>query len=164
MGSKVTPETLEALRKIFRDLGLDFPGFHFIEQDALYTRHGAKIHEVDRTPVIVLDDGSGGGGSGEVPTRCFEKGSIDLGGQSTTDNAGRLTWKLDDYICRDDRTSYLAPTSFVTTALSTAPVFLTARMVSGGVVDVFSWGTNGAPAPNVRFAWRCWVPTEAIVT
>ena len=90
MGSKVTPETLEALRKIFRDLGLDFPGFHFIEQDALYTRHDSTIHEVDRTPVIVLDDGSGGG-SGEVPTRCFAKGSIDLGGQATTDSAGRLT-------------------------------------------------------------------------
>jgi hypothetical protein len=164
MSSKASKETLETLRKLLRDLGFDFPGLIFIERDCIYKVESAIIHEVDRTPVI-FDPGLGGG-TGEVPARCFESSALDLGGQAVTDNAGRLTWKLSDFVCNADRAGYQAPASFVTTALSTAPIFLTARILSTGgdlVVDVFSWDTSGAPAPNVRFAWRCWVPTQAIV-
>src|SRR5262245_55594950 len=166
MGSKVSQEKLEALQKILRDLGIHFPPLKFIEDDALYKLETAIVHEVDRTPVIVIDDGSGTG-SGAPRTRCFDDGAIDLGGQSTTDNTGRLTWKLSDYVCKENLQSYLAPASFVTTALSTSPIFLTARITSIGfdlVIDVFSWDANGAAAPNVRFAWRCWVRGQNIIT
>lgn len=163
MSSKASKETLETLTKLFRDLGLDFPGLNFIERDCVYKIERAIVHEVDRTPVI-FDPEFGGGG--EVPTRCFESDAIDLGGQAVTDNSGRFTWKLSNFVCKADRAGYQTPASFVTTALSSAPIFLTARIVSSGVdlvIDVFSWDTNGAPAPNIRFAWRCWVPSQAIV-
>jgi hypothetical protein len=163
MASKASKETLETLKKLFRDLGLDFPGLNFIERDCVYKIQRATVHEVDRTPVIFDPDL---GGASEVPTRCFESDAIDLGGQAVTDSAGRLTWKLSDFVCKADRAGYQAPVSFVTTALTSSPIFLTARMVSSGgdlVVDVFSWDSSGAAAPNIRFAWRCWIPTQAIV-
>ena len=163
MTSKASRETLETLRKLFLDLGLDFPGLIFLERDSIYKAQSATVHEVDRTPVL-FDPDLGGGI--EVPARCFESASLDLGGQAVTDSAGRLTWKLSNFVCRADRLNYLAPTSFVTTAMSSSPIFLTTRTLSSGsdlVIDVFSWDTNGAPAPNVRFAWRCWVPSQSIV-
>lgn len=164
MSSKATKETLETLRKLFLDLGLDFPGLSFLERDCIYKEQkNSTVHEVDRTPVI-FDPDLGGGT--EVPARCFDSGSLDLGGQAVTDGAGRLTWKLSNFVCKADRTSHAAPIAFVTTAMSNSPIFLTTRTLSTGgdlVIDVFSWDTNGAPAPNVRFAWRCWVPTQLIV-
>ncbi|MBC5785922.1 hypothetical protein H8N03_23490 [Ramlibacter sp. USB13] len=165
MVAKPPQKTLEALRKLLLDLGLDFPGLNFIERDAVYRpTPNARVHEVDRTPVV-FDPGLGG--SGEVPARCFFNDTLDLGGQATTDGAGRLTWKLSQYVCSSERPAgYVAPVSFVTTALGSSPVFLTARIASVAsdvVIDVFSWGANGAPAPNARFAWRCWVPVATIV-
>jgi hypothetical protein len=163
MNSKASRETLEKLRKLFLDLGLHFPGLNFVERDGIYKAQNATVHEVDRTPVI-FDPDLGGGG--EVLARCFDSGALDLGGQAVTDSAGRLTWKLSNFVCKADRTSYVAPATFVTTAMSSAPIFLTTQTLSIGsdlVIDVFSWDTNGAPAPNIRFAWRCWVPTQSIV-
>jgi len=163
MSSKASRETLETLRKLFLDLGLDFPGLNFVERNCVYKAQSATVHEVDRTPVI-FDPDLGGGT--EVPARCFDSGSLDLGGQAVTDNAGRFTWKLSSFVCKADRGNYAAPATFVTTAMSSSPIFLTTQTLSIGsdlVIDVFSWDTNGAPAPNVRFAWRCWVPTQSIV-
>ena len=163
MGSKVSKKTLETLRKLFLDLGLNFPGLDFVERDAIYRVQNATVHETDRTPVI-FDPDLGGGT--ETPARCFDSGAIDLGGQAVTDSAGRLTWKLSNFVCRADRASIVKPETFVATAMSSSPIFLTTRTLSAGsdlVIDVFSWDTDGAPAPNVRFAWRCWVPREAIV-
>ncbi len=164
MGSKASNKTLEALRKLFLDLGLNFPGLNFIERDAVYRVQSATVHETDRTPVIF--DPDLGGGTGETPARCFESGAIDVGGQASTDNAGRFTWKLSSFVCKSDRANFVKPETFVATAISGSPIFLTTRTVSATgdlVIDVFSWDTDGAPAPNVRFAWRCWVPTQAIV-
>ena len=164
MTSKTSKETLETLKTLFRDLGIDFPGLNFVERDCVYKAQDATVHETDRTPVI-FDPGLGGG-TGEIPARCFGSGSLDLGGQAVTDNAGRFTWKLSNFVCKGDRSSYLAPTSFVTTAMSGVPVFLTTVTLSIGsdlVIDVFSWTPSGVSAPNIRFAWRCWVPTQTIV-
>jgi hypothetical protein len=163
MTAKASKETLEALRKLFLDLGLHFPGLNFVERDALYKIEGATVHETDRTPVIFDPDL---GGSTEVPARCFASDALDLAGQAVTDSAGRLTWKLSNFVCKPDRGNYLTPEAFVATAITSSPIFLTTRTLSAGsdlVVDIFSWDTNGAPAPNVRFAWRCWVPTQSIV-
>ena len=163
MSPKVSKETLEALKKIFLELGLEFPGFNFVERDALYKIQGATVHETDRTPVIFDPDFPP---PPEVPARCFPSEAIDLGGQAVTDGVGRLTWKLSNFVCKNDRASYQAPPAFVATAISNAPIFLTTRTVSivGDLaIDVFSWDANGAPAPNVRFAWRCWVPSQAII-
>jgi hypothetical protein len=163
MSSKASKETIEALTKLFRDLGIDFPGLNFLERDAIYKIEGATVHETDRTPVIFDPDFP----PTEVPARCFASDAIDLGGQAVTDAAGRLTWKLSNFVCKGDRANYLAPPAFVATAMSSAAIVLTTRTVSLGsdlVIDVFSWDASGAPAPNVRFAWRCWIPTQAIVT
>jgi hypothetical protein len=165
MNSKTSQETLETLKKLFRDLGIDFPGLNFVERDCVYKVQDATVHETDRTPVIF--DPDLGGGTGEIPTRCFPSGSLDLGGQAVTDNTGRFTWKLSNFVCAADRSSYLAPTSFVATAMSLTPAFLTSVTLSIGadlIVDVLSWTPSGVSAPNVRFAWRCWVPAQSIVT
>ena len=121
MSSKASRETLETLRKLFLDLGLDFPELNFVERDCIYKAQSATVHEVDRTPVI-FDPDLGGGN--EVLARCFDSGSLDLGGQAVTDSAGRLTWKLSNSVCKPDRAIYVAPATFVTTAISSSPIFL----------------------------------------
>jgi hypothetical protein len=156
-------DSKEKLAKLLSDLGLDLGGLSFLERDCLYRTEGAAAHEVDRTPVIFDPDLGPGDG---VRARCFDIQSLDLGGQATTDGAGRLTWKLSNFVCSTQGISYLAPSAFVATAMSSSPVFITTRTLSTGsdlVIDVFSWDTDGAPAPNVRFAWRCWVQSQAIV-
>ena len=46
------------------------------------------------------------------------------------------------------------PVSFVVTAMADSPVFMTAPIVSTGqdlIVNVFSWITDGKPAPKVHY-------------
>lgn len=153
----------ETLRKLLLELGLKFPGLVFLDRNCIYKSQSATVHEVDRTPVL-FDPDLGGGGEG--PVRCFDNESLDLGGHAVTDSAGRLTWKLSNFVCQAEDISYSAPASFVTTAMSSSPIFLTTRTLSIGsdvVIDVFSWDTNGVPAPNVSFAWRCWVLKQSPV-
>lgn len=163
MSAKSSKASRDKLKKLLADLGLSFPGIDFLERDCLYRAQGATAHEVDHTPVV-FDPELGGGNS--VRARCFDIGSLDLGGQATTGGDGHLTWKLSNFVCRRGGNSYLTPTAFVTTAISSSPVFLTTRIVSTGpdlVIDVFSWDTNGDRAASVRFAWRCWVQEQSIV-
>lgn len=143
-----------ALRESLRDLGFDLPELIFIHRDSLFRDHSVQIHEVDHTPKIFDPDiGSGKG----VPARCFSSHGLDIGGKATTNDAGKLTWKLSNFYCGQFEVS--EPVSFVATARSNSPVFLTSRTISTGddlVIDVFSWDISGNPAPTVAFAWRCW--------
>jgi len=155
--------SLEALKRGLSGFGLDLPDLNFVQQDALYTDDVATIHEVDRTPVI-LDPALGGRGA--APVRCFRSRAFDMGGRANTDSVGRLVWKLSDFVCNPGGTFYSQPVSFVATAVSSSAQFLTTRMQSTGndlIIDVFSWDTNGAPAPRVAFAWHCKVQAQIIV-
>lgn len=153
----------DALEKALAGLGFDLPEISFIRRDGLSAKQEVSVHEVDLTPEFV-DPGLGAGGN--IRARCFGSHAIDIGGRAVTDSAGRLTWKLSDFVCQSGGTDYSDPVSFVATALTNSAVLLTARTASTGgdlVVDVFSWDTNGAPAPKVRFFWRCWVQALTVV-
>jgi hypothetical protein len=107
---------------------------------------------------VVFDPDIGPGDG--VVERCFPSvNGFDIGGKATTNDAGRLTWKLSDFTC-DISSAIEEPASFVATAQSDSPVILTTKTVFAGnnlVIEVFSWNVDGNPAPNVRFAWRCWM-------
>ena len=144
------------LRKLLVELDA-----RILVRNSLYTNEAVKIQEVDRTPQIFDPDL----GPGELRRECRGSQSIDLGGRAATDASGKLTWKLSDFVCESDQV-YSHPVSFVATPFSADPVSLTALVQSIGpdlVVEVFTWDSSGAAAPQVPFAWRCWVPTSVIV-
>jgi hypothetical protein len=104
-----------------------------------------------------------------VRTRCLDANVIDLSGRASTDEGGKRTWKLRDYIVPCDRgfDEFDRPMSFVATPHSNSPIYLTTRPAEGFltpsppddvVVEVFTWDAGGNPAPNVTFSWRCRVP------
>ena len=151
---------VDALRKALLNLGFNLPELRFIERESLSVGQPVRIHEIDRTPLLMDPDLGPGEG---VRKKCFDSTGLDVGGKAVTDNAGRLLWKLSDFVCVVGRLSVSEPASFVATARSKSPVFLTSRTISTGddlVIDVFSWDTSGNPAPKVGFAWRCWIEGE----
>lgn len=152
----------DVIRKALLGLGLELPDLTFVQRDSLYVvDQSVRIHEVDRTPVFLDPDLGPGDG---VKAQCFVRRGLDVGGRARTGDVGRLTWKLSDFVC--DGQSVAEPASFVATAQSDSAVVLTTKTVSTGddlVIEVFSWDINGNPAPNVRFAWRCWTQTPPII-
>lgn len=159
-----TESKLKRLAKALADLGLKFPGLNFIQRDALSAGQSVRIHEVDRTPVVVDPDiGTGDG----IKERCFDSRGLDVGGRDSTGSNGRTTWRLSDFICLAGRPRFSEPKSFVATAeASAAAIVMTTRTVSAGsdlVIDVFSWNIDGSPAPSVRFSFRCWTEDPIVI-
>ena len=151
---------VDALRKALLNLGFNLPELRYIERESLSVSQPVRTHEIDRTPLLFDPDLGPGEG---VRKKCSDSTGLDVGGKAVTDNAGRLLWKLTDFICEGDGLSVSEPASFVATARSKSPVFLTSRTISTGddlVIDVFSWDTSGNPAPKVGFAWRCWIEVD----
>ena len=160
---KYSKSKQSSLAKALAGLGLDLPEISFIRRDGLSARQAVTVHEVDLTPEVFDPEiGTGGG----IRARCFSNNAIDIGGKAVTDSAGRATWKLSDFVCKSGGTDYIDPVSFVATAMADSAVLMTAQTASTGgdlVVNVFSWNTNGTPAPNVRYFWRCWVMAVGII-
>ncbi len=158
-----TESAKEYRRKALFDLGLDLPGLSFVQRDSLSLGQSVRVHEVDRTPVVVDPDI---GASDGIREQCFVSHGLDVGGKASTGDAGQLTWKLSKFICETSPPNISELASFVATAQSDSPIVLTTRTVSTGndlVIEVFSWDMNGNPAPNVQFAWRCWAEDRFIV-
>ncbi len=155
---------IDAVRKAILDLGLDFPELNFIQRNSLYSRGEVSIHEVDTTPKLANPDIPDGGRLNE---RCYDhQHGIDVGGKAATSSEGKFTWKLSNFICENGRLFVSEPASFVATARSKTPVFLTSNTISAGndlIIDVFSWDSSGKPSPNAHFSWRCWVDTPIVV-
>ena len=131
-------------------LGLHVPNLELVLRNSLYVGEDVKVHEVDLTPKLSE--------SLESTARCFSSDGIDVGGKAVTDGSGRVTLQLSTFVCLPGLNTS-EPVSFVATARSRNPVIITFRTVSTGddlVLEVFSWDTNGNPAPGVDFAWRCW--------
>ena len=120
---------VDALRKALLNLGFNLPELSFIERNSLMAGQPVQIHEIDRTPILVDPDIGPGDG---VREKCSNSTGLDIGGKAVTDNAGRLLWKLSDFICVVGRISVSEPASFVATARSKSPVFLTSRTISTG--------------------------------
>lgn len=158
-------EHVAALRKALGGLDLHLPDLRFIERDALSNIESTQFHITDRTPVIF--DPSHSTGSGGGPREfCFAGQGMDIAGKAVTGNSGRMQWKLTSYICENGPLLIEEPAAFVATPRSAGPVMMTSTTVSVGpdlVIDVFSWTTGGAPAPNTAFSWRCWFNLVPII-
>ncbi len=97
---------------------------------------------------------------------------IDLSGGSVTGSAGRTTWRLSNFVCResglDEGLAVDFPVSFVATPLSDKPAYITVKFL--GVVtpkdldiEVYSWDSQGNPAPFTYFYWRCRIPLSTVI-
>ena len=155
--------TIEKLAEAFAELGINLPTLSFVERNSLSVHHSSSVvvHEVDRTPVVFAPEF----GSGRPKENCFGARDLDVGGRAATGRDGKLTWRLSDFICEQPGGDYTDPVSFVATAQADAAVTITigAPVVGNDVtLDVFSWDSSGAPAPNVRFSWRFWAPINFV--
>jgi hypothetical protein len=157
-------ERVAAVHTALGKFGLHLPELNFIEKDALSNVEGTRFHITDRTPVIFdPDHSSGAGGPREF---CFSGQAMDIGGKSITGSDGKMRWILTNYICEDALRVIEEPVAFVATPRATGPVLMTSNTVSTGtdlVIDVFSWNTDGTPAANTRFSWRCWFNFPQII-
>jgi hypothetical protein len=66
--------------------------------------------------------------------RCFGMGGIDLSGGWMTDEAGRMIWRLSNFLCRENvPPGGLAvdfPVSFVATPMTDKPAYITAKFTA----------------------------------
>lgn len=89
---------------------------------------------------------------------------IDLSGGFVTDSAGRTTWRLSDYVCKQIQSQLDLPVSFVATPLTDKPAYITVKFTalqsnpSNLIFEVYSWDHQGKPAPFTSFYWRCRIP------
>jgi len=97
-------------------------------------------------------------------TRCtLPHDGIDLSGGSLTDPAGRMTWRLSNFVCRANEVLVPDfPVSFVATPVSEKPGYITVKSLpleaNDVSIDVYSWDSQGNPAPSMFFYWRCRIP------
>jgi hypothetical protein len=96
-------------------------------------------------------------------TRCTPPhDGIDLSGGSLTDPAGRMTWRLSNFVCPPEALVPDFPVSFVATPLSDKPGYITVKNVAleanDVTIDVYSWDSHGNPAASMFFYWRCRIP------
>ena len=150
-------------------LGGLVPSFNLVRLISLYDSDDVTLKSQSlRTDVVKSDDF--GSGSNLGTTVCDPGlGAIDATGQLRTGDDGTITWRLADVICPGpgDVQIVEGPASFVATPITTAPIFLTTRIVFPDppedlIVHVFTWDSNGTPAPKVAFSWRCRVRYRGI--
>jgi hypothetical protein len=107
-------------------------------------------------------------------SRCSGMGGIDLSGGSMTDSAGRMTWRLSNFLCPEnippEGLAVEFPISFVATPLIDKPAYITVKFIAVQtqpkdlIIEVYSWDRQGEPAPYLPFYWRCRVPLTLIIT
>jgi len=110
-----------------------------------------------------------------TPNECRSARLLDISGLATTDNNGQRVFKLSEFICYSyppTANRFQQPINVVATPRSITPCFLTvayslvntdALKAVDVEIRVFTWGANGAPAPNVGFDWRCRVDIPLII-
>ncbi len=94
-------------------------------------------------------------------TRVSPANLIDVSGVSSTDGTGKGVFRLSTFV--GGELAPAEPINIVSTASGTVPVFLTVEhtIVTAGIfpedieVTVYAWDSNGNPAPNAIFEWRC---------
>lgn len=103
------------------------------------------------------------------PAKCIDEEGIDLSGGWVTDSLGRFEWRLSNLLCKDSTHPNLIkkldfPVSFVATPNTDKPAYITAKFkaIQTGpldlIIEVYSWDSHGAPAPDLPFYWRCRIP------
>ena len=88
---------------------------------------------------------------------------LDVSGVCSTDSNGKSVFRLTTFVGVEIDPA--EPINIVATPRGSAPVFLTAEhaivtVTVGGIskdieITVYAWDSNGNPAPNVGFDWRC---------
>lgn len=101
---------------------------------------------------------------------CTETSVVNVCGAGITDNEGRRTLELEDFVCIRYRSpgagegyQYLtSPFYFVATPRTQAPALLTFTFEVQGQdpqtkirITVSSWDLNGQPRPHTKFDWHC---------
>jgi hypothetical protein len=109
-----------------------------------------------------------------LPNVCGGSELLDVSGVASTSSAGNAILLVKNFLCPGESGRfYLEPVITVATPASATPSFLTIthslvfdpslNSATNVQINVFSWGINGAPAPNVPFNFRCRVPTSPII-
>jgi hypothetical protein len=92
---------------------------------------------------------------------------LEATGVSSTLADGKRVFQVSDVVCPEGVLwSFGEPINVVATPLAESPIFLTMThsLISQGQdpsfqpdvqMTVFAWNTDGFPAPNVVFDWRC---------
>lgn len=107
------------------------------------------------------------------PPTCEQyQGLLDVSGWWLTGSDGRSVFRLTSFICYEAPPFIYPPVTVVVTPTSSEPRFATVlhslvKNDKDKAVDVemqvFTWGANGAPAPNTSFNWRCRVPIQGVL-
>jgi len=108
-------------------------------------------------------DGNASWRSIVFPLSCNESALLDVGGHSSTGADGTATVLVSNFVCNFTTYNYSEPINVVATPRTASPVFLTLThtlvtqtgQFNDIQINVFTWDTNGNPAPNVSFDWRC---------
>ena len=100
--------------------------------------------------------------------RCSGMAGIDLSGGSMTDSAGRMTWRLSNFLCRENMLpeglAIEFPVSLVATPLIDKPAYITVKFTAietapnDLTIEVYSWDSHGEPAPYLPYYWRYRIP------
>ena len=110
-----------------------------------------------------------------VPPSCVASELLDLSGFTVTSGTGNATLSLKAFLCPNEGSrDYGEPVNIVATAVSASPIFVTAThslviqppnfFPTDVRINLFTWGADGSPAPNVAVNWRCRVPTSFIIS
>jgi hypothetical protein len=105
---------------------------------------------------------------------CNPATLLDVCGASSTGADGKRVFLLSQVVCSLSGYTLSEPVTIVATPLSQTPflVTLTYALVVNPQnpqvdtdlqITVFAWDTNGAPAANVGFHWRCRLPASAVI-
>jgi hypothetical protein len=105
---------------------------------------------------------------------CNPATLLDACGASSTGADGKRVFLLSEVVCSLSGNTLSEPVTIVATPRSETPflVTITYALVPNPQnpsfdtdlqITVFAWDTNGAPAPNVGFHWRCRLPASPII-
>jgi len=108
------------------------------------------------------------------PPTCVTSELLDVSGVTVIPATGNVTLLITNFICPNENSRfYSEPVNIVATPVSASPSFLTVThslvvtppnvSATNVQINIFAWGANGAPAPNVVVNWRCRVPTLTVI-
>lgn len=102
------------------------------------------------------------------PNRCIPSKLLDVTGSAASGSDGKSRFRLTNFLCPEGNFRFGFPINVVATPLSATPCFLTLVhiLVNNGAdveIQVSTWDSDGAAAPNVSFDWRCRVELVNVI-
>jgi hypothetical protein len=91
--------------------------------------------------------------------------SLDVSGVSSTGSDGKSVFRLTGFLPSYEIRRLAEPVNVIATPRGSLPLFLTAEytfvtdpgtsQASDIEITVYAWDSNGNPAPDIAFDWRC---------